>query len=633
MRDISRRSLLASTGLALGGSALLGSGVDLARALQPDGEMTWPQGQHDARNTGAAPDIDAPTGEYLQQRWGYQGDDLGFWHQPAVVDGTIYATEDVTFPGTSGRVVAIDGTDGSVQWDTSGHEQLDSTLPVSPVVAAGVVCVPTESGMIGLDADTGEIEWAKESVRPSGDRRTSDSSPVLVDSTVFVPARDERVVALDITDGSTERVYPTEQQVSSVAVTDALVAVGGTEGVVVSERGSGETAWTFDTPSTVEHVVVADEHVFAVGENETMHALGLASGDRQWTAPVQSHTNEELPTIQPSPSVAEGRLVVSTPTDALEGSYWQDSALVARDTSTGDVLWTSELLDGRATIAGEYVYVSKDANGLVVGDLDDGTLVSHFVSPSHQLGRFPGRTDSTDPVVVDGTIYLPVYSRDSLISKIIAVEPSDDVPQGSIQDRKIAFLSDRGGEPYTVGEEITLGEKRREAMPFYTTNYGLQRGLLRVDFDGDGEFEWSKLVPEGGLPDGEAPSWTYDEPGEYEVAAKFVDEYGRSTTVTKTITIISRSELPDMGEARIEVTDDGLCAREFTGSVTGEGSGDLSYYWEFGDEPVPEFDPDNESKDGKQTSFGTTEHGTYYARLVVRDDEHQTVTTMREFDL
>lgn len=640
MRELSRRSLLASTGLALGGSALLGSEVDLTRALQTDSDRAWPQGQHDARKTGAAPDIDAPTGKYLQRKWTLGTYGLGLWDQPAIVDGTMYAVNYPIGGAVDGSVLAVDTTDGSVQWKAqlADHDAYGWPEPVAPAVAAGIVCIPTEDyGTTGLNAETGEIEWQRERVRSNQNgHSSSNSAPALVGSTVFVPTQDNRVVALDITTGSTHREYSAGRPVSSVAVTDETVVASGSEGVVVLERASGETAWTFDTASLVDHVLVADEHVFAVSTDGTLHSLDLASGDRQWSAPIYGHDFLLGNDHPPTPSVTAETLVVSTPTDALEGSFRQDSALVARDTSTGDVRWTSELLDGRATIAGSYVYVTKDAKGIVVGDLATGDLVTWY---GFGLDfRLEGLSDNdssytgiTDPVVVDGTVYCTAYSQNDWGARIFAIEPADDVPEGSMAEKEIGLTSP-SGEPYTVGEELTM---EREGRVVYWTDYNIDRGVLRVDFDGDGTWEWSKLVPAGGLPDDEVPTWTYDEPGEYEVTAKFLDEYGRSTTATETITIVPESELPDMGESRIEITEEGLCGRLFIGSITGEGAGDLNYFWEFDDEPIPDFDPENDYRDGedKRTSFYATERGTYYVRLVVEDDEWQRVTTMKKFEL
>lgn len=377
-----------------------------------------------------------------------------------------------------------------------------------------------------------------------------------------------------------------------------------------------------------------------------MHVLSLATGERQWDAPIQTEPSVSMDwggswnSISvdlgvTAPVVVDGMVLVNTPAEEFDESVRRNSVLVARDTSTGDVLWQSDLLGGPSSVAGSHVYAMDYGYGLVVGDLETGELATVYSFKRHHIliSTEPEYDGLTHPVVDDGTVYFAMYDAHVGGGSIYAIEPGEDAPQEPMDEQRIAVGSELG-RPFTVGEEVTVG--RWMGPPnAYNNSFRIPRGYIRVDFDDDGEYEWTQLVDAGGHSAiSQLPTWTYEEPGEYDVTVLLRDKYGRTTTSTESITILAEDELPDMGEADISITEQGECSRLLEGSITGEPAGDATYHWRIGDEPIPEFTPDVEESGGrKELSFFDTEHGTYYVRLIVHDNADRTVTTTTSFEI
>jgi hypothetical protein len=116
-----------------------------------------------------------------------------------------------------------------------------------------------------VDAATGEQEWAFD---------TSDwvnSSPTVVDGTVFVGSNDDNLYAVDAATGDQEWVFETGDPVySSPTVVDGTVFVGSTDNNLYAvDAATGDQEWAFETGSSVYSTspTVVDGTVF-VGSND-----------------------------------------------------------------------------------------------------------------------------------------------------------------------------------------------------------------------------------------------------------------------------------------------------------------------------------------------------------------------------
>ncbi len=190
---------------------------------------------------------------------------------PVTVEGTIYTA----IPGTN-SLAALNANSGGVQWRVTHHEDDATNAEFNrPAVKDGVVFVTNwPKQATAYRTDTGAQRWQREL-----DEQLL-SAPVATEQGVVVQAR-EMVWLLDATDGST-----------------------------IWKRNLGGNV-TDSTPA------VANGTVFVADEQESLHALELATGESLWTTPFDGET---------SPIVTDGVVY------AVRSNY----ALVAIDATTGE---------------------------------------------------------------------------------------------------------------------------------------------------------------------------------------------------------------------------------------------------------------------------------------------------------
>lgn len=242
-------------------------------------------------------------------RWNYQ------FQQPVT---QVAVWDDLVYIAVGDSIVAI-GRDGSSQWPF----QTDGEVHSSPAVVDGTVFVGSEDTHVyALDANTGTQQWCFETGNRvwsspavddetvyvlSGEReffainasngtecwhfQTSPvptkailkrpikrvSSPAVANGVVYIGNRDERVYALDATDGTKCWSYPTGFGWidSSPTMLDGTVYVGSDDGNVYALDASTDTQqWWFKTDGEVRSSpAVVDSTVFVGSDGGTVYAL------------------------------------------------------------------------------------------------------------------------------------------------------------------------------------------------------------------------------------------------------------------------------------------------------------------------------------------------------------------------
>jgi len=273
----SRRSVLASAAATVAAAGCLGDPED-GRL----GETTPDDAPADT--TAAATDAASPS----------PGDTPIGGGEPATVESVDGAW---THPGFDPAGTRFDpggrvpDTKPRVAWSASyGGER------AAVVVADESVFVAGETGLLALDATSGERRWSR-----SYGPETAVSGPVVGDA-LYV-AVDDEVRALSPADGS-----PRWTSTAPAAPVRRLVADGGTVAVTtegtVESRGAvlaivdGEERWQFRaedaTVSRFGGLAVGDDAVYAVGENSGSatwhHALEPATGEERWRANGLNHS-------------------------------------------------------------------------------------------------------------------------------------------------------------------------------------------------------------------------------------------------------------------------------------------------------------------------------------------------------
>lgn len=173
----------------------------------------WPLFGYDAQNTGANPDSTGPKTQ-VEKLWRFETDQR-VECSPTVAAETVYITS------SDRNVYALSASDGTEQWrfetgiaetDSEDTSPSQEAMRSSPAVVDGTVYVGGgnyevggEEGVIkrisnhsylyALDAETGDLKWK---FQPEA---VTESSPTVVDGTVYFACIAGNVYALDAGDG------------------------------------------------------------------------------------------------------------------------------------------------------------------------------------------------------------------------------------------------------------------------------------------------------------------------------------------------------------------------------------------------------------------------------------------------
>jgi outer membrane protein assembly factor BamB len=308
---------------------------------------------------------------------------------PAMADGVVY------IGAAGGRVFALDAATGGIRWAYTGAGGEGGGS--SPAVAGGLVIIGGAGHeLLALDAGTGRLRWSY----PTGARLVPgvptsppargalDSSPLVVDGTVFLSDGELHAVAL--ADGS--------PQWTAATVTSGLCSPAAAAGLLyVAELGSyvravdaatGVTRWRvevtdalfrFGTPAVADGLVlISAEGRVADGGSAGFRvagglvvALDAGTGEQRWRRHFTGR-------VLSSPAAADGLVHVVESSDS-------GSALVTVDSPQG-----TEVRRRRLPGSGDprHSFVSSPAIGgqtLYVGTVD-GALVASTVDGAVEPG-------------------------------------------------------------------------------------------------------------------------------------------------------------------------------------------------------------------------------------------------------
>lgn len=216
---------------------------------------------------------------YGDEQWLYDVD-ARLTAPPTVDDGVAYV------PDWSGTVHALSITDGSTLWttrveNTDGHGSMTFTEPVAvdgERVYAG--SNSGETGIVALDADTGEELWRASAGPVTG-------GPVVDDDLLVV--RSHGLLLAYGTGGEQRWGYNlVEGSSHPIAVGDDHVYAAGRETLYAIDR-DGERSWTHDaSDGGVGSPTVAGDSVLLRGAGR-LTALSTGGGKEQWSATPSGH--------------------------------------------------------------------------------------------------------------------------------------------------------------------------------------------------------------------------------------------------------------------------------------------------------------------------------------------------------
>jgi outer membrane protein assembly factor BamB len=240
-------------------------------------------------------------------------------------------------------------------YNTSGY--VDS----SPAVVNDTVYVGSnDDNVYALNATTGALAWK---YKTSGG---VDSSPAVAGGVVYIGSEDDNVYALNATTGALVWKYTTGGEVeSSPAVVGGVVYVGSDDDNVYALNAStGALAWNYTTYTPVYSApAVANGLVYASEYHGITYALNASTGTLVWnyTAFATTASPPFQGWINTSPVVAGGIIFVIAWYPAPTGFC----NIFALNASTGALMWWNECADlGQSSlaVAGGVIFIGTTTN-------------------------------------------------------------------------------------------------------------------------------------------------------------------------------------------------------------------------------------------------------------------------------
>ena len=243
------------------------------------------------------------TGETVPFEWGAEGWDF-FTSSPVVVDGAVLVGSG------DGNIYSLDSATGRERWRFATEGRVRS----SPAVAGGVAYVGSADGSLyALELETGELKWrfdtegwSLSSADFGFDRKTIQSSPTVMDGTVYFGSRDGALYAVTSETGELKwrNSEGASWVVASPAASDGVVYTGWSDALIFHavDAESGAERWRFETGHRVfSSAAVVGETVYFGNSNGFLFAFDIATGEERW----RYQTGEA---VRSSPAVADSVL-------------------------------------------------------------------------------------------------------------------------------------------------------------------------------------------------------------------------------------------------------------------------------------------------------------------------------------
>lgn len=353
----------------------------------------------DAARTGTMPGP-GPSGAPMLA-WKNQNQESVYSHTVPVVAGSrVFVTRGSMGGDPPYSLAALDLRTGNELWSAD----IGNPFRYVPAVADGLVYMPidneppTDSELVALDEETGEIAW-----RYPLEGKMNGFSPAVADGLVYFTVTDFSLRALDAETGqeawrtdipgltAEEMQYEGFVTESSVAVAGGIVYAVGSGGLVAAvDADDGHELWTFrteggqpGTPLVADGVLLVTSIVWEEGEAGTpgrLTALDAAAGTPRW-GPIVLSSAATL-------AAGDGTVFVQVATD-------DGAAVEAFDIQTGAHRWTF----AGGSFLNEPAYVDGD---LYVSSRDDGTI--QRVDAETGTSEWSVYLDAGDPVVVDSLV-------------------------------------------------------------------------------------------------------------------------------------------------------------------------------------------------------------------------------------
>ncbi len=191
----------------------------------------------------------------------------------------------------SGEVIALDAATGKIKWT----RQVGAPVIVSPAIGNGEVVVNTLAGnLVALNAKTGIKQWAQANAAPSLSLRTA-TRPLIVAGVVYGGFADGKVMAVDMATGKQlwlKRIAAGRggNLVANMVDVGRQMAYAGGDLYAVTYQGNlaavvagnGQVVWNRKV-SSYTGVTLDAAHLYVSDAVGRIHAYDLVTGVPLWT--------------------------------------------------------------------------------------------------------------------------------------------------------------------------------------------------------------------------------------------------------------------------------------------------------------------------------------------------------------
>jgi PGF-CTERM protein len=412
-------------------------------------------------------------------------------------------------------VYAVEVSTGELLW----RQATTGDIEDAPTVHGDTVYVATQWGTLyAFDAETGTEQWESS----MGDRMAG--SPVVHDGSLYVGATykrsDDKFYAVDATDGTLEWATEINGAATNPAVHNGTVYVSSNHGtnqgtLYAFDTETGHENWNYTVRSgfgTFGSPVVANGMVYLNDDTPTdprVRAFDAHSGAEVWN---ESFDSSKVST----PAVAGCTVYVGT----------SNGTAHSLNAANGSVHWNATVPDNAAfqpAVASGTVYLAS-----VYGPFADrsGNVTALAASDGSQRWEMAfADTPGGSPTPADGELLVGEGDRIHAIS-------GDTGGSGSVDYGSCAGVRNGTGPTahlhvshptVSVDETLTF-----DASP--SAAHGRNVSEWEIDTNGDGHYDLTDTE------DGRI-EYTYDSPGEYEVALRVQTADGDNDTTNRTLRV------------------------------------------------------------------------------------------------
>jgi len=237
--------------------------------------------------------------------------------------GLAFADNTVFVSSGLGKMVALDAQTGQLQWARQTRVPLNS----APTVHNGrVFVISDDNELFALNSNTGEVLWSYQGLIETASMLTAPA-PAVVDDVVVAPFSSGELIALRVQNGgvlwqdalsSTARLTPLASLndiAGGPAVADGYVIATAQSGVMTAfDLRTGQRVWS-QPAGSLSIPLIAGDVVFTATTTGLVSALSKLDGTVLWIKQLENFKNEKKRkerTVWTGPILAGNRLVVGS---------------------------------------------------------------------------------------------------------------------------------------------------------------------------------------------------------------------------------------------------------------------------------------------------------------------------------